>query len=161
MERKLIGLALLAGPVVVLGLTSGIASAQVTSATHGRTVAIVSKPSRDVQLSGVAVPRAGADSPGPAGLSAVSCPGSSWCMAVGSYVDRSHVRHALALVWNGRTWRALRNPPGRGAQERVLLVDHVLHGAQRPGRADRGVERPDLAGGREPGARRDRAVVRQ
>lgn len=59
-----------------------------------------------------AVPQARAGSPGPAGLSAVSCPGPSWCMAVGSYVDRSHVQHALALVWNGRAWLELRNPPG-------------------------------------------------
>jgi hypothetical protein len=33
-------------------------------------------------------------------------------MAVGSYIDRSHIRHALALLWNGQTWRELRNPPG-------------------------------------------------
>jgi hypothetical protein len=33
-------------------------------------------------------------------------------MAVGSYVDQSHVRHALALVWNGQAWRELRNTPG-------------------------------------------------
>ena len=59
-----------------------------------------------------AAPPAGAVPSGSAGLSAVSCPRSSWCMAVGSYVDRSQVRHALALEWNGQTWRELRNPPG-------------------------------------------------
>lgn len=58
------------------------------------------------------VPQARAGSPGPAGLSAVSCAGEAWCMAVGSYVDPSHVRHALALVWNGDHWQELRNPPG-------------------------------------------------
>jgi hypothetical protein len=48
-----------------------------------------------------------------ASFSAVSCKGTSWCMAVGSYTDRSHVRHALAQVWNGQKWRTLKNPPGR------------------------------------------------
>jgi len=58
------------------------------------------------------VPRARAGLPGAARLSAVSCAGPSWCMAVGSYVGPSSVQHALALVWNGRAWRELRNPPG-------------------------------------------------
>jgi hypothetical protein len=49
---------------------------------------------------------------GRASLAAVSCAGSSWCMAVGSYTDRSRVRHALAQIWNGATWRVLANPPG-------------------------------------------------
>jgi hypothetical protein len=47
-----------------------------------------------------------------ASLAAVSCKGSSWCMAVGSYTDRSQVRHALAQIWNGKKWRVLRNLPG-------------------------------------------------
>jgi hypothetical protein len=60
---------------------------------------------------GAAVTPAAATS-GPAGLSAVSCPSTSWSMAVGSYVGSSHVRHALALTWNGGAWRELPNPPG-------------------------------------------------
>lgn len=56
--------------------------------------------------------RTATSTPGLSSLSAVSCPVSWWCMAVGSYVDRSGVRHAQALTWNGRYWRALRNPPG-------------------------------------------------
>lgn len=59
------------------------------------------------------VSQARTGSSGPAGLSDVSCTGASWCMAVGSYTDRSHVRHALALAWNGKAWRKLRNPPGQ------------------------------------------------
>jgi hypothetical protein len=59
-----------------------------------------------------AAPPASARFPGSATLTGVSCPASSWCMAVGSYTTRSHVRHPLAQVWNGRTWRVLR-PAGR------------------------------------------------
>jgi hypothetical protein len=51
--------------------------------------------------------------PGSAVLSAVSCPRSSWCMAVGTdHSDNSW--HALARVWNGRSWRVLADPPGHG-----------------------------------------------
>ena len=48
-----------------------------------------------------------------ASLSAVSCKGALWCMAVGSYTDQSQARHALAQVWNVASWRTLKNPPGR------------------------------------------------
>jgi hypothetical protein len=45
-------------------------------------------------------------------LSAVSCQGPTWCMAVGGYVGTLHKRHALAEVWNGTTWRVLKDVPG-------------------------------------------------
>jgi len=60
-----------------------------------------------------ATPATGAVRPGRASFSAVSCKGSSWCMAVGSYTSRSGQHHALAEVWNGKTWRVLKDPPGR------------------------------------------------
>ena len=46
-----------------------------------------------------------------ASLTAVSCPAATWCMAVGSYTTRSGGQHALAQIWNGRTWQ-VRKPPG-------------------------------------------------
>ncbi len=49
----------------------------------------------------------------PVNLAAVSCPTSSWCMAVGSVTDRSYVRHALAQVWDAGSWRVLAPPPGQ------------------------------------------------
>jgi hypothetical protein len=50
--------------------------------------------------------------PGTAIFSAISCKGT-WCMAVGHYTDRRHVKHALAETWNGTRWRRVANPPGR------------------------------------------------
>jgi hypothetical protein len=47
-----------------------------------------------------------------ASLAAVSCEGSSWCMAVGSYISQFH-GHALAQVWNGRRWQIVPKVPGR------------------------------------------------
>jgi hypothetical protein len=64
---------------------------------------------------GAAVPAAGAARPasflGAAELAGVSCPKSSWCMAVGSYTTRSQVQHSLAQIWNGHSWRVIK-PPG-------------------------------------------------
>ena len=51
-----------------------------------------------------------------ASLAAVSCRGSNWCMAVGTYTAKSKV-HALAQVWNGSTWRHR----GQGARHRTEL----------------------------------------
>jgi hypothetical protein len=50
---------------------------------------------------------------GQASLKSVSCHGASWCMAVGSYTTTDQVRHSLAMIWTGASWRLLRNPPGR------------------------------------------------
>ena len=50
---------------------------------------------------------------GQAYLAADSCKGPSWCMAVGSYTTTDHVRHSLAMIFNGTSWRSLRNPPGK------------------------------------------------
>jgi hypothetical protein len=44
-------------------------------------------------------------------LNAVSCQGSSWCMGVGTYQLRAGPRHALAQLWNGTSWRVLKDPP--------------------------------------------------
>lgn len=94
MPRAAAAMAVISIALAGAGATAGAAASAAADATAG------------------VVPQARAGSPGPAGLSAVSCTGVSWCMAVGSYTDRSHVRHALALVWNGKAWRELRNPPG-------------------------------------------------
>jgi hypothetical protein len=58
-----------------------------------------------------AVPSTGARYP--VNLAAVSCPRSTWCMAVGSFTDRSFRRHALAQVWDAGSWRVLASPPGQ------------------------------------------------
>jgi len=60
----------------------------------------------------VATPRA-ASFGGAANLASVSCRGTSWCMAVGSYTTTDAVKHSLAMTWNGTTWRKLKNPPGK------------------------------------------------
>jgi hypothetical protein len=44
-------------------------------------------------------------------LAGVSCPASSWCMAVGSYTTAAGAQHALAQTWNGSSWKVLK-PPG-------------------------------------------------
>lgn len=69
----------------------------------------------------VAVPGAGAAGgavvarfPGAAALKAVSCPGPTWCMAVGTYIDPSHKYHSLAQTWAKGAWRVLKAPPGQG-----------------------------------------------
>jgi len=47
-----------------------------------------------------------------ASLAAVSCRGSSWCMAVGTYTSPKGARHALAQTWDGKSWRVLKPPGG-------------------------------------------------
>jgi hypothetical protein len=72
-------------------------------------------------LPGAAVPAAAATAAqqpatpfaGQAYLAADSCKGPSWCMAVGSYTTTDHVRHSLAMIFNGTSWRSLKNPPGK------------------------------------------------
>jgi hypothetical protein len=49
-----------------------------------------------------------------AGFSAVSCPRTTFCLAVGRYTDRAGRKHSLAEQWNGSRWRVLSNPPGQG-----------------------------------------------
>jgi hypothetical protein len=46
-------------------------------------------------------------------LSAVSCTRSNWCMAVGSSATPSRGRRAVAEIWNGTTWRVLKDAPGQ------------------------------------------------
>lgn len=50
---------------------------------------------------------------GQASLAADSCRSASWCMAVGSYTTTDNVRHALAMIFTGTSWRTLKNPPGK------------------------------------------------
>ncbi len=54
---------------------------------------------------------------GTAYLAADSCKGPSWCMVVGSYTTTDHVQHALAMIFNGTSWRSLKNPPGKHLDE--------------------------------------------
>jgi hypothetical protein len=64
--------------------------------------------------------------PGPVGvlasrLSAVSCPSSTDCVAVGSYRNVSGVLLTLSEAWNGRSWVIEPTPnPGGGAYNAVL-----------------------------------------
>jgi hypothetical protein len=44
------------------------------------------------------------------GLSGIACPAASDCMAVGSHVNGSDARVALAEQWNGITWRVRATP---------------------------------------------------
>jgi hypothetical protein len=54
---------------------------------------------------------------GQALLTSDSCKGQGWCMAVGSYTTTDHVMHSLAMIFNGTTWRSLKNPPGKQLDE--------------------------------------------
>jgi hypothetical protein len=54
---------------------------------------------------------------GQALLSSDSCKGQTWCMTVGSYITTDHVRHSLAMIFNGTSWRSLKNPPGKQLDE--------------------------------------------
>ncbi len=45
-------------------------------------------------------------------LAGVSCPSASRCLAVGSIFDAAGT-FPSSLIWNGRSWRALRTPGGR------------------------------------------------
>src|SRR5690242_15436688 len=71
-------------------------------------------------LPGAGVPAAAATAApfaGQANLAADSCRSASWCMAVGGYTTTDHVRHSLAMIYNGTSWRSLKNPPGKGLTE--------------------------------------------
>src|SRR4029077_12265855 len=46
-----------------------------------------------------------------------SCKDRTWCMAVASYTTTDHVRHSLAMIFNGTSWRSLKNPPGKQLDE--------------------------------------------
>jgi hypothetical protein len=51
---------------------------------------------------------------------AVGCRGSTFCMAVGRYVDSGGSRRSLSAMWNGSTWTLKTVPEPLGAQESVL-----------------------------------------
>lgn len=56
----------------------------------------------------------GSSRPQPSGsnftLDGVACPGTSTCLAVGSYDNRSGVGHPLSRRWNGKSWSAVKTP---------------------------------------------------
>jgi hypothetical protein len=51
---------------------------------------------------------------GSATLSAVSCLGTKWCLAVGSFTPKGHVAHSVSQVWSQGSWKVLPDPPGTG-----------------------------------------------
>ena len=57
-----------------------------------------------------------------ASLAAVSCRGSNWCMAVGTFTAKSKV-HALAQIWNGSKWRLVSKVPGTELSSVSCLTD--------------------------------------
>jgi len=91
---------------VVAAITAGVAQAAVLTPA-GRL-------ERAVQAARAAhAVRPGAASfGGQARLASVSCRSASWCMAVGSYATADQVRHSLAMIWTGASWRKLKNPRG-------------------------------------------------
>ena len=66
-----------------------------------------------------------------ASLAAVSCRGSNWCMAVGTYTAKSKV-HALAQVWNGSKWRIVRGVPGTELSSVSCVTNAFCVGAGGP-----------------------------
>src|SRR5215472_12614108 len=66
-----------------------------------------------------------------ASLASVSCAGSNWCMAVGSYTAKSK-GHALAQVWNGSTWRLVPAVPGSELSSVSCVSDSFCVGAGGP-----------------------------
>jgi hypothetical protein len=49
-------------------------------------------------------------------LSAISCPSSSACRAVGGYEDAEETKRNLALSWNGTAWSVVATPDPEGAE---------------------------------------------
>ncbi|HEX9066104.1 MAG TPA: pentapeptide repeat-containing protein [Streptosporangiaceae bacterium] len=58
---------------------------------------------------GVPLPASAAASP-QAGITSMSCPSTTWCVAVGSYLDTSGHEQGLLLTRSGSTWAAVRAP---------------------------------------------------
>jgi hypothetical protein len=54
-------------------------------------------------------------------LEGVGCRGSSFCMAIGHYVNSLGERRSFSAMWNGSTWALKTVPEPLGAQESVLL----------------------------------------
>lgn len=78
-----------------------------------------------------AATRAAAKPANQAILAAVSCRGSHWCMAVGTYTAKSKV-HSLAQTWNGRKWRIVPNVPGTALTSVSCVTDTFCVGAGGP-----------------------------
>jgi hypothetical protein len=71
-------------------------------------IAVLAGLAGSLLFTGAATAAAGTPYAGAASLVSVSCPQTSWCMAVGSYTTRSHVQHSLAEIWNGTSWNVLK-----------------------------------------------------
>lgn len=54
------------------------------------------------------------------GLSAVSCPSKSSCVAVGNYYTKPTVGVTLAETWNGHAWRIVPTPDPTGSNDAFL-----------------------------------------
>jgi hypothetical protein len=66
-----------------------------------------------------------ATTPNPSGatsseLSSIACTSTTFCRAVGSYVDSAGVRKTLALAWNGTAWSVATTPNPSGATSSEL-----------------------------------------
>jgi hypothetical protein len=66
-----------------------------------------------------------------ASLASVSCRGSNWCMAVGTFTAKSKV-HAFAQIWNGSTWRIVPNVPGTELSSVSCVTNSFCVGAGGP-----------------------------
>jgi hypothetical protein len=55
-----------------------------------------------------------------AALDSISCPSATSCLAVGNYHDRNDRLKALAVAWNGTTWRLLSAPDPTRSGDAVL-----------------------------------------
>jgi hypothetical protein len=53
-------------------------------------------------------------------LASVSCVSTSFCLAVGSYVDSGGVRKTLGMSWNGSAWSVVTSPNPSGATSSEL-----------------------------------------
>ena len=56
----------------------------------------------------------------------ISCPASTWCVAVGGYVTSARTSQGLLDIWSNGTWTAARAPlPGDAGPDSVALVNAV------------------------------------
>jgi hypothetical protein len=60
-----------------------------------------------------------------ASLTAVTCPSSSSCTAVGTYTDASGIQQGLLLTGSGKSWTAAQAPLPRGATTNLVFLDAV------------------------------------
>ena len=101
-------------PAITRGYLAGVLAAAAVAAALIAAPAAASATASDAASAAMSTAaQAPASFGGQASLASISCRGPSWCMAVGAYTTTDHVRHAQAMIWNGTTWRTLKNPPGK------------------------------------------------